>query len=136
MKLSPYLNFNGECEAAFKFYERCLGGKIEAMFLWGGTPAEESVPADWRKKVMHASLFLGEQELLGADLPPDAYRKPQGISVMLGLTDTAQAERMFHALAEKGTIRMALQETFWAARFGQVTDQFGIPWMINCAKKG
>ena len=134
MQLNPYLTFNGQCEAAFKFYENCLGAKIEAMLLWEGTPAAEQVPAEWRSKIMHACLVMGDQELMGADVPPDGYQKPQGFSVTLGLKDAAQAERIFHALAENGTVQMPIQETFWAARFGMLVDQFGIPWMINCEK--
>lgn len=134
MQLNPYLTFNGQCEAAFKFYENCLGAKIEAMLLWEGTPAAEQVPAEWRSKIMHACLVMGDQELMGADVPPDGYQKPQGFSVTLGLKDAAQAERIFHALAENGTVQMPIQETFWASRFGMLVDQFGIPWMINCEK--
>jgi len=134
VQLNPYLTFNGQCEAAFKFYENCLGAKIEAMLLCEGTPAAEQVPAEWRSKIMHACLVMGDQELMGADVPPDGYQKPQGFSVTLGLKDAAQAERIFHALAENGTVQMPIQETFWASRFGMLVDQFGIPWMINCEK--
>ena len=69
---------------------------------------------------------------MASDAPPDHYRKPQGFSVSLNLSDPAEAERIFQALAENGTVQMPLQQTFWAARFGMLIDQFGIPWMINC----
>ena len=134
MRLNPYLNFNGQCEAAFKFYEKCLGGKIVMMMTHAGMPVESQVPREWRDKILHATLNLGDQVLQGADLPPEHYKKPQGISVMLALTDIAEAERIFRALTENGTTTMPLQETFWAARFGMLIDQFGIPWMINCGK--
>jgi PhnB protein len=71
---------------------------------------------------------------MGADAPPDHYKKPQGFSVTLGLTDKAEAERIFQALAESGTVQTPLQETFWAVRFGMLIDRFGIPWMINCGQ--
>lgn len=132
MQASPYLFFNGDCEAAFKFYEHCLGAKIEGIFRWEGTPGAELVPAEWRGKVMHATLRLGDQHLMGADGPPDTYRKPQGLSVSLAIKNAGEAERVFNALAESGEVRMPLQQTFWALRFGMLTDQFGIPWMINC----
>ncbi len=134
MELNTYLHFDGHCEAAFKFYEKCLGGKIEGMFFWEGTPAAEQVPAEWRSKVMHVSLKAGDEVLMGADVPPDRYQKPQGFSVTVGVKDPAEAERIFHALAENGEVTMPIQKTFWAFRFGMLVDQFGIPWMVNCEK--
>ena len=132
MRLNPYLTFNGQCEAAFKFYERCLGGKVEAMIIHAGTPAEEHVPSEWRKKILHARLIVGDDVLMGSDAPPDRYEEPKGFSVSLQIKDPAEAERIFHALAENGTVRMPIQKTFWAIRFGMLVDQFGIPWMVNC----
>src|SRR5512143_2488993 len=118
MQLNPYLNFNGQCEAAFKFYERCLRGKIEMMLTHGNSPMAEQVSAAWRDKIMHARLVLGDKVLMGSDAPPDHYEKPQGFSVSLSVDDPAEAERIFHTLAEHGTVRMPIQETFWAVRFG------------------
>jgi len=132
MRLNPYLNFNGQCEAAFKFYERCLGGKIEAMLTHAGTPVEEHVPAEWRNKILHARLIVGDDVLMGSDAPPNRYEAPKGFSVSLQIKDTGDAERIFHALAENGVVQMPIQQTFWATRFGMLVDQFGIPWMINC----
>jgi len=134
MQLNPYLHFNGQCEDAFKFYETCLGGKITFMMPHEGTPVADQVPAEWGKKILHATLNIGEDVLLGADSPPDHYQKPQGFSVSISTNDPAEADRVFNALAENGTVPMPIQETFWAVRFGMVTDRFGIPWMINCGK--
>ena len=132
MQLNPYLNFNGQCETAFKFYEQCLGGKIEAKMTYGESPMAEQTPPEWRDKIMHASLIVSDKVLMGADSPPERYEEPKGLSVLLGIDAPAEAERVFHALAENGTVQMPIQETFWAARFGMVVDRFGIPWMINC----
>jgi PhnB protein len=132
MQMSPYLHFNGNCEAAFKFYEKALGAKIESMFRFQDAPAAEQVPAEWRSKVMHAGLTVGSQLLMGSDVPPDRYQKPQGFSVSLAIKEVADAERIFGALAENATVTMPLQQTFWAVRFGMLIDQYGIPWMINC----
>jgi len=132
MQVSPYLTFRGNCEAAFKFYEQCLGGKIEAMMTHEGTPMENQVPPAWRKKIMHARLSVGDTVLMGSDGPPDSKDEIKGFSVSVTLKDTAQAERTFNALAEKGTVQMPIQETFWSPRFGMLIDQFGVPWMINC----
>ncbi len=132
MELNPYLNFNGTCEAAFKFYEKCLGGKIEMMLSHGASPMADQVPPDWRNKIMHARMTVGGRVLMGSDAPPEHFEKPQGFSVSLGVADPAEAERLFKALADNGTVRMPIQQTFWAVRFGALVDQFGIPWMINC----
>lgn len=134
MKLNPYLSFNGQCEAAFKFYEQCLGGQIEGMMRWGESPMAEQVSSEWQYKIMHAQLTVGNQELMGADSPPEHFEEPKGFSVLIYVEDAAKAEQVFQALAENGTVKMPLQETFWATRFGMLVDQFGIPWMINCDK--
>jgi PhnB protein len=132
MQLNPYLTFNGQCEAAFKFYEKVLGGKIEAMMPHEGSPMAEHVPPEWRSKIMHARLSVGDNILMGSDAPPDHYEQMKGFSVTLGIDDPPIAERVFHALSENGTVQMPIQKTFWAARFGMLVDQFGTPWMINC----
>jgi PhnB protein len=134
MQLNPYLLFNGQCEAAFKFYEKCLGGKIVTMQPHAGTPAEGQVPAEWRSKILHARMTVGDQVLMASDAPPDRYQQPQGFSVTLQMNDPAKAESTFHALAENGKVQMPIQQTFWAARFGMLVDRFGIPWMVNCEK--
>ena len=133
-QLNPYLTFNGTCEAAFKFYAQCLGGRIEFIATYESRPEEYPVPAEWRAKILHATLMVGGQILMGADVLPDRYQKPQGFRLTLGLKDQAAAERIFKALAENGTVEMALQETFWAVRFSVLVDRFGIPWTINCER--
>jgi PhnB protein len=136
MQLSTYLFFDGNCEAAFKFYEKILGGKIQAMMTHAGSPAEAHVPAEWRDKILHARLSLGDQVLMASDAPPGRGAKPGGFSVSIQVSEPAEAERIFSALSENATINMPMQETFWAYRFGMLSDQFGVPWMINCEKAG
>lgn len=138
MQLNPYLFFDGQCEAAFRFYETTLGGKIVAMMTNEEAPEGAEMPAEnkdaWRKKIMHARLVLGETVLMGSDTPP-AYREGvKGFFVTVNIADAATAERVFHALVEGGTVRMPIAETFFAHRFGMLVDRFGIPWMINCEK--
>ena len=132
MQISPYLHFNGNCQEAFQFYERVLGGKIEALIPHAGTPAEGHVPPEWKDKIMHARLTAQGQALMASDAPPGHYNKPQGFSVTLDIKDIAEAERIYAALSENGNVTMPLQQTFWAARFAMFFDRFGIPWMINC----
>lgn len=133
MQINTYLFFNGNCEEAFKFYERALGGKIEALHRHEGSPMESHVSPEWREKIMHVHLSVDGQALLGSDVP-EGKEKPGAFSVSLSLSDIARAEKIFRALAENGTVKMEFQQTFWAERFGMLTDQFGIPWMINCEK--
>lgn len=135
MELSTYLLFNGNCEEAFKFYEKTLGGKIEMMMPHEGSPAEASVPPEWRKKILHARMIVGNNVLMASDAPPaHAPKQLEGFSVSLMLNDPIEAERIFRALEEKGKVQMPFQQTFWAFRFGMVTDRFGVPWMVNCEK--
>lgn len=133
MKVNPYLTFNGQCEAAFKFYEEVLHGKVVFSMTWGEMPgAAEQFPAESHKLIMHTSLSVGEQTIMGADAPPDRYQQPEGINVSLHFKDIAEAERIFNALAENGDLTMPFQKTFWSPGFGMCRDQFGIPWMVNC----
>lgn len=136
MQLNPYLSFNGQCETAFKFYQQCLGGNMQTMMTWGESPMADQVPSDWRDRIMHATLIVGDTALLGADSPPDYYEAPKGFSVTIQLNDPADAERIFRELSADGSVTMALEETFWAARFGMLVDRFGIPWMVNCSRPG
>ena len=132
MQMSPYLSFNGDCEEAFKFYERSLGGKLGELFRYGGTPMAGEVPADMSNKVMHGSVTIGDQVLMGADSPPGQHEETKGISLSLHIKSTAEAERIFQELSQDGRVVMPLEKTFWAALFGMLVDRFGIPWMINC----
>jgi len=132
MKITPYLLFSGQCEEAFKTYERVLGGKIVASFTFGDSPMAAKYP-ELANKIMHARIDVVDQMILGADCPPEHFQKPQGNSVMLDLDDTAEAERIFRELSAGGTVMMPLQETFWAKRYGNFVDRFGTPWMINVA---
>jgi PhnB protein len=132
MQVSFHLVFGGRCEAAFQFYERALGGKIVSILTYGNSPTAEQVPPEWRGKIVHASFAVGETVLAGADVLPEKYVRPQGFYVLLGVNDAMDAERIFSALAENGEVHMAIQKTFWSPRFGVLTDQFGIPWEINC----
>ena len=134
LRLSILLTFDGQCEAAFKFYEQCLRGKIAFKLTWGDSPMAKDAPPHWREKIAHETLLVGGMTLSGGDALPGTYVRPQGFGILLGLKELEEAERLFHALAANGTIHVPLQETFWALRFGSVTDQFGIRWDINCEK--
>jgi PhnB protein len=135
MQMNPYLAFNGKCETAFKFYEKVFGGKIVMMMKYGDSPMADKTPPEVKDKIMHARITLGDEVLLmGSDAPPQMYEPMKGMSVTVSIDKPADADRIFGALAENGTVRMPIQETFWAQRFGMLTDQFGTPWMVNCER--
>jgi PhnB protein len=136
VEMNPQLSFNGQCEAAFRFYERCLGARVGAIFRYAGSPLADQVPADWQQKIMHGSVTIGGQVLMGGDVAPDRYEAPKGFSLSLQMKDPADAERIFRGLADGGLVVMPLERTFWAERFGVVVDRFGIPWSINCETPG
>ena len=136
MEISPYLNFNGDCAEAFKFYERCLGGKIVMMQTHGESPMKDKVAAGWHDKVIHARLLVGDNVLMGSDAPPPHYDAPRGTHVSISVASTTEGERIFSALAENGTINMPFQKTFWSPGFGMLVDRFGTPWMVNTQPAG
>src|SRR5208282_4579651 len=93
MQLNPHLSFNGDCQGALEFYEKCLGGKITLMMPYEGSPVADHVPAAWRHKILHSELSIGDDRLTAADAPPGRYEKPQGFSVTLNIEGAADAER-------------------------------------------
>jgi PhnB protein len=131
---NTYLNFNGNCEEAFKTYEKILGGKIIALMKARGTPMEAHCEPDFIDKAMHVRMSLGSAIIMGSDSPHDYFRTPQDFSINIGVEDPVEADRIYAALAEGGTQTMAITETFWALRFGMCIDRFGTPWMVNCEK--
>ncbi|HSS96457.1 MAG TPA: VOC family protein [Terriglobales bacterium] len=132
MQINPYLLFNGQCEEAMRFYEKCLDGKITMIMTYGESPAASHVPAELTKQVIHGTLTVDDFQLQASDCPPDKYQKPQGFSVTLQISEVAKAESVFKALSEGGKITMPFGQTFWAKGFGMAEDKFGIPWMVNC----
>jgi PhnB protein len=132
MQVNPYLFYNGNCEAALKFYQQVLGARIEEMLTYETGPAEMPIPPEWRKKVMHARISIDGEVIMASDAPPGNFHQPQGFSVALLVEDPAAAERRFKALAEGGTVSMPFGKTFFSRGFGMCVDQFGMPWMVNC----
>jgi PhnB protein len=131
MKCNPYLTFDGRCKEAFEFYEQCLGGKIVMMQTHGESPIAEHVPREWHDSILHARLTFGDEVLMGCDVAGGRYEPPKGFYVTLAVDKVSDAERIFEGLADGGKVTMPFAETFWAVRFGMVTDRFGIPWLVN-----
>lgn len=134
MRFTCHLSFDGQCEAAFRTYQRVLGGEITTMIAYGESPLAEQVPADWQSKIVHATLKSGDRELFGSDAFPDSQEHPQGFSIAINLTNLDRARALFAALSEGGSIQMPFQETFWSPGFGVLRDRFGVPWEINCER--
>ncbi len=132
MQVNPYLHFNGNCEIAFKLYAELLGGKVDAMMTHEGTPAASQIQPEWGKKILHASMRVGNTLLMGSDMPPSYYQRPQGFSVTLETTMPEEAERVFEDLSKGGVVQMPIQQTFFAVRYGSLVDQFGVPWTVYC----
>ena len=132
MQVNPYLFYDGNCEAALRFYAKVLGARIEDMVTYETGPAEMPIPPEWKKKVMHARISIDGEVIMASDAPPGNFHQPQGFAVSLQVEDPAGAERRFKALAEGGTVNMAFGKTFFSRGFGMCVDQFGTPWMVNC----
>jgi PhnB protein len=132
MQINPYLFYNGNCEAAFKFYEKVLGANIEVMLTHAEAPESMPTPPEWKKKIMHGKISVGGEVLMASDAPPGHFRQPQGFSVSLTVENPEDAERKFKALSEGGSVNMPFGKTFFSKGFGMCVDQFGIPWMVYC----
>jgi PhnB protein len=128
MKMHTYLNFAGQCAEAFRFYEQHLGGTLGMVMTHGQAPDQSTVSPEMKDAVLHARISLAGTELMGADIPSAQPMRSAYLS--LGVDSDAEAERIFSALSEGGEVFMPMQETFFASRFAQLRDRFGINWMI------
>jgi PhnB protein len=128
MKMYTYVNFAGKCTEAFRFYEQHLGGSITMLMTHGQAPDQSNVKPDWKDAVLHARISIGGTELMGADIPNAQPMRSSYLS--LNVESDAEAERIFSALSDGGEVFMPMQETFFATRFGQLRDRFGLNWMI------
>lgn len=135
MELEPYLHFSGQCEEALNFYAGVFGGEIASISRFEGSPMGKDVPPDYQQKVMHANFKSPTVKFMGSDgMPGGNPERGSRVSLSLGGNDVAEGERIFNALAAGGTVSMPYQDTFWGAKFGMVTDKFGIDWMVNVEK--
>jgi PhnB protein len=128
MKLHTYVNYPGNCQEAFRYYEQHLGGKITVMMTHGQAPNPAQGPPDWKDAILHARINIGETELMGADIPGAQPMRSAYLTLTVGSIE--EAERIYARLSESGEIFMAMSETFFAFRFAQLRDKFGINWMI------
>jgi PhnB protein len=126
-KLDLYLNYAGNCEEAFRFYEQQLGGKI-LMMMRHEEHLNPGLPPGFAKKILHAQLELGGARLMGADIP--GTEPIRSAYASLTLDSAAEAERVYGILSDGGQIFMKMEETFFAVRFAMLRDRFGTSWML------
>ena len=130
MKLRTYLNFGGNCEAAFRFYEQHLGGKILTMMNHEQAPGIPGRSPEWKKAILHARLLVGDIDIMASDVPPDLFQPMRSAYLSLNVDSAEEAERIYKILSEGGEVFMPLAETFFATRFAQFRDRFGTLWMV------
>ncbi len=130
MKLHTYLNYGGNCEQAFRFYEQPLGGKVMAMMTHAQAPAQTGVAPEQKNTILHARMELGDTVIMASDVPPDRFEPMRSAYLSLAVGSSSEAERIFGLLSDGGQIFMPLQETFFALRFAILRDKFGALWMI------
>ena len=135
MELEPYLFFSGNCEEALNFYKGIFGGEISGISRWKDAPAEMGMPADLGERIMHSNFKSPTMKFMASDSRPTTQYGEGRISLSLGTSDVAEAQRVWNALSKGGTIDVAFEDTFWGAKFGMVTDKYGVDWMINCQKE-
>ena len=133
MQVQPYLFFDGHCEEAIEFYKQVLGAQVDMMMRYKESPdpmPPGTVPPGYDDKIMHTSFRVGESPVMASD---SCNKQPgfKGFSLSISVADAGEAERVFDALAQGGSVQMPLAKTFWSPCFGMLTDRFGVAWMIN-----
>lgn len=130
MQLHTYLNFGGNCEQAFRFYEQHLGGRITMMMTRAQQPGQAELPPADRDTILYSRMTLGETEIMGSDVPADRFQPMRSVYLSLSLESPEETERIYALLSEDGQIFMPMQETFFAHRFAMLRDRFGTSWML------
>lgn len=127
----PYLNFNGNAAEALEFYSKALEGSVAFSQTFGDSPMP--VAEDQKNRIMHATFKAGDLVFMCSDTNDQMGQVSAGTNVSLSLnfSDVERMDKIFHALSEGGNITMPLQDTFWGARFGMITDKYGFHWMFN-----
>jgi len=135
MQVQPYLFFDGRCEEAIEFYKEKLGATVEMLMRFKDAPDQSMIAPGSKDKVMHASLKIGDTTVMASDGHNSGNPVFQGFSLSLTVPNDADAETLFKALGEGGQVRMPMEKTFFASRFGMLADKFGVGWMIMAPAK-
>lgn len=134
MRLNTFLNFGGNCEQAFRFYEQHLGGEITMLMRRADQPDQPVTWPGWEQSIQYAIMRIGETELMGADVEPERFQPMRSVYLSLTVDSPDEAERIYALLSDGGQVFMAMGETFFADRFGMLRDKFGTSWMILALK--
>jgi PhnB protein len=134
MRLNTYLNFGGNCEQAFRFYEQHLGGKITMLMRRAEQPNQTATWPGWEQSIQYAIMNIGETELMAADVAPDRFQPMRSVYLSLTVNGADEAERIYALLLDGGQVLMPMEATFFAVRFGMLRDKFGTSWMILALK--
>jgi PhnB protein len=130
LNLYTHLNFGGNCEEAFRFYEQHLGGRITMMMKAGELPPSAPRPHSSADAVIHARMNVAGVELIGNDVPAETFQPVRSAYLYLSVDSAEEAERIYAVLAEGGKVSMPIAQTFFASRFAQLRDRFGVLWTI------
>ena len=130
MRLNTYLNFGGNCEQAFRFYEQHLGGKITILMRRAEQPDQPVTWPGWEQSIQYATMKIGETELMGADVSPERFQPMRSVYLSLTVDTADEAERIYKLLSDGGQVFMPMEETFFATRFAMLRDRFGTSWML------
>jgi PhnB protein len=134
MDIQPYLFFDGRCEEALEFYKKAIGAKVGMMMHFKDAPDQSMITPASKDKVMHANVQIGDTAILVSDGRCTGKPSFQGFALTINAKDEAEADKKFGALADGGQVTMPLSGTFFAKRFGMLTDKFGVGWMIIVAQ--
>ena len=134
MRVDPYLSFEGDCEEALTFYQNAFGGELD-MSRYEGSPMESQVSEDMKNKILHGRLSNGDLLIMASDVGPEHKPSPGGnIQLNVECESAEQQDAVFGKLSDGGNVVMPLEDQFWGARFGMITDKFGVNWMLNLYK--
>lgn len=134
MHVQPYLFFDGRCEEAIEFYKQAAGAKVEMLMRFRDNPDKSMCTPGSEDKVMHASFKIGDTAVMGSDGRNTGNPKFEGFALTIAGKDEAEVDRLFSALADGGSVTMALSKTFFSPRFGMLIDKFGVHWMLLVAQ--
>jgi PhnB protein len=134
MQIQPYLFFDGRCEEAIEFYHKAIGAEVTMMMRFKDSPDQSMVTPGTENKVMHASLKIGETDVMASDGRCTGQTTFQGFGLALSAANPAEAERLFTALGNGGQVQMPLTKTFFSPSFGMVADRFGVTWMVTATQ--
>lgn len=132
-QIHAYLHFNGQCREAMSFYQQCLGGVLTLQKV-GESPMAAQLPAELSGHILHGQLLNNNLVLMGSDMCPPQHSKGNAIALCLQCNELNEAHGYFEKLAEGGTINTPLHQTFWGTTYGELTDRFGIHWLLNCTR--